>query len=162
VESVKHGTVLRLLGCDLAQGYAIAKPMDAKAIETWLQTWEIPRSWVETKPLDALTLPLVYAIVEYRRWVRSICDYIANKSVKEPAVLGLEVLLAEHLDVLQSHQNIMEEFTQYHHRMMEKARMTLDAFKNDTLHNVQEELTALRDLRDSVIVHILPMIENKE
>ncbi|MBI2749522.1 MAG: EAL domain-containing protein [Burkholderiales bacterium] len=47
VESVRHGTALLHLGCELAQGYGIAKPMPAAAIPHWLATWEPDPSWFE-------------------------------------------------------------------------------------------------------------------
>jgi EAL domain-containing protein (putative c-di-GMP-specific phosphodiesterase class I) len=36
VETIEHGTVLLQLGCELAQGYGIAKPMPAIHIPQWL------------------------------------------------------------------------------------------------------------------------------
>lgn len=47
VESVDHGTALLHLGCDLAQGYGIAKPMPAAAIPSWLASWEPDPRWLE-------------------------------------------------------------------------------------------------------------------
>ena len=45
VESIEHGNVLRSMGCELLQGYAIAKPMPAKTFERWLKDWQMPREW---------------------------------------------------------------------------------------------------------------------
>jgi diguanylate cyclase (GGDEF)-like protein len=36
VETIEHGTALLLLGCELAQGYGIAKPMPAADIPAWV------------------------------------------------------------------------------------------------------------------------------
>jgi len=41
VETVEHGRELIKIGCELAQGYGIAKPMPAEHINAWLQQWEI-------------------------------------------------------------------------------------------------------------------------
>lgn len=45
VETVNHGEVLLHLGCELAQGYGIARPMPAADIPVWLASWEPPAAW---------------------------------------------------------------------------------------------------------------------
>jgi len=46
VESVEHGVALVRLGCELAQGYGIAKPMPANKVSQWLTTWEANEAWL--------------------------------------------------------------------------------------------------------------------
>lgn len=45
VETIEHGIVLLQLGCDLAQGYGIARPMPACDILTWVTNWKPDISW---------------------------------------------------------------------------------------------------------------------
>jgi diguanylate cyclase (GGDEF)-like protein/PAS domain S-box-containing protein len=45
VETVAHGTLLLQLGCDLAQGYGIARPMPAEQMPTWVLAWEPEAAW---------------------------------------------------------------------------------------------------------------------
>lgn len=45
VETIEHGTTLLALGCDLAQGYGIARPMPACDIPTWVTNWKPDESW---------------------------------------------------------------------------------------------------------------------
>jgi EAL domain-containing protein (putative c-di-GMP-specific phosphodiesterase class I) len=47
VETVEHGTMLLQLGCELAQGYAIARPMPAAELATWASSWQSPTAWRE-------------------------------------------------------------------------------------------------------------------
>jgi EAL domain-containing protein (putative c-di-GMP-specific phosphodiesterase class I) len=42
VETRAHWNLLQSLGCDIAQGYFIAKPMEAGAFEGWAQQWRPP------------------------------------------------------------------------------------------------------------------------
>ncbi|MCV2362350.1 EAL domain-containing protein [Paucibacter sp. DJ1R-11] len=46
VETVAHGTVLIQLGCRLAQGYGIAKPMPASDLPAWMAEWRPDASWL--------------------------------------------------------------------------------------------------------------------
>ena len=45
VETIEHGTALLQLGCDLAQGYGIARPMPGSDIPTWINNWKPDASW---------------------------------------------------------------------------------------------------------------------
>ncbi|MCU7996704.1 PAS domain S-box protein [Shewanella glacialipiscicola] len=47
VETVAHGVALLQLGCELAQGYAIARPMMAKYIPDWAANWQPDNAWRE-------------------------------------------------------------------------------------------------------------------
>jgi EAL domain-containing protein (putative c-di-GMP-specific phosphodiesterase class I) len=42
VETPAHWHLLRNLGCDIAQGYFIAKPMEARALQDWAAQWTPP------------------------------------------------------------------------------------------------------------------------
>jgi diguanylate cyclase (GGDEF)-like protein/PAS domain S-box-containing protein len=45
VETIEHGVTLMQLGCDLAQGYVIAKPMPAENIPDWAANWQPDPAW---------------------------------------------------------------------------------------------------------------------
>jgi len=45
VETVAHGRLLLELGCDMAQGYGIARPMPANWVEPWVEEWRPDGSW---------------------------------------------------------------------------------------------------------------------
>lgn len=47
VESIEHGTRLLSMGCDLAQGYGIARPMPAHKLPTWMAQWKPDAAWME-------------------------------------------------------------------------------------------------------------------
>jgi diguanylate cyclase (GGDEF)-like protein/PAS domain S-box-containing protein len=49
VESVAHGERLLQLGCELAQGYAIARPMPADQVVAWCQAWKSPSEWTQKR-----------------------------------------------------------------------------------------------------------------
>jgi diguanylate cyclase (GGDEF)-like protein/PAS domain S-box-containing protein len=45
VETIECGTALLQLGCELAQGYGIARPMPASDIPVWISDWKPDVSW---------------------------------------------------------------------------------------------------------------------
>ncbi len=45
VETVAHGTALLALGCDLAQGFGIARPMPAADVVAWAAQWQPDAAW---------------------------------------------------------------------------------------------------------------------
>ncbi|MBA6354195.1 bifunctional diguanylate cyclase/phosphodiesterase [Colwellia sp. BRX9-1] len=45
VETIPHGLALLKLGCHLAQGYGIARPMPAIDIPKWVSNWKADDSW---------------------------------------------------------------------------------------------------------------------
>jgi EAL domain-containing protein (putative c-di-GMP-specific phosphodiesterase class I) len=45
VETIEHGVAVLQLGCDLAQGYGIAKPMPASDVPAWISSWKPDVSW---------------------------------------------------------------------------------------------------------------------
>ncbi len=47
VETAEHGAMLLQLGCDLAQGYGIARPMPAHDFLAWSASWRPDPSWVD-------------------------------------------------------------------------------------------------------------------
>ncbi len=47
VETVAHGTALLHLGCELAQGYGIARPMPAAQLQAWAAAWQADAAWSE-------------------------------------------------------------------------------------------------------------------
>jgi len=45
VETIAHGTLLLGLGCELAQGYGIARPMPAQELPGWVARWRPDAAW---------------------------------------------------------------------------------------------------------------------
>lgn len=71
VETVEHGSMLLQLGCELAQGYGIARPMPAAELPNWANVWQPAPGWLGLAALNRSELPLLYAGVEIRAWARA-------------------------------------------------------------------------------------------
>jgi diguanylate cyclase (GGDEF)-like protein/PAS domain S-box-containing protein len=46
VETVAHGTLLLQLGCEMAQGYGIARPMPPEQVLDWVAAWQPEAVWL--------------------------------------------------------------------------------------------------------------------
>jgi diguanylate cyclase (GGDEF)-like protein/PAS domain S-box-containing protein len=51
VESLAHGQLLIAQGCQLAQGYGIARPMPAHSVPEWVAGWKPDKAWTEVSRL---------------------------------------------------------------------------------------------------------------
>jgi len=81
VETEAHGELLLRLGCDLAQGYGIARPMPPEAIPHWLGAWRPPAVWRQCSTIQRESLPLIHAIVEHRAWLGEIARAIEGEQL---------------------------------------------------------------------------------
>jgi diguanylate cyclase (GGDEF)-like protein len=72
VETIEHGSLLLQLGCEKAQGFVIAQPMPANELIDWMQTWRPAPVWTRQQTVRREDLPLLFAAVEHRSWVRQV------------------------------------------------------------------------------------------
>lgn len=56
VETIAHGTLLLQLGCDLGQGFGIARPMPADLFPAWVASWQRDAAWVAASGTDRPSL----------------------------------------------------------------------------------------------------------
>jgi diguanylate cyclase (GGDEF)-like protein/PAS domain S-box-containing protein len=86
VESEEHGTMLLRLGCDLGQGYGIARPMPPEQVAQWLKNYQHPRQWRSAtarvwRPED---LPLLTMEAEHRGWVDQLIAHARSDGEDRP------------------------------------------------------------------------------
>ncbi len=86
VETVAHGSMLLQLGCELAQGYGIARPMPAADMPAWTASWRVDPVWESMHAVKRADLPLLYASVEHRAWIVSIESYLKGERQIPPAL----------------------------------------------------------------------------
>ncbi len=82
VEKTEQGVLLLRLGCDLGQGYGIAKPMPAENILAWTKSYKPDKAWslwADTS-WEISDFPLLVAQHDHIKWVRNILMYIEGKS----------------------------------------------------------------------------------
>lgn len=84
VETQAHGQVLLQLGCELAQGFGIARPMAGDEMLQWAANWQIDASWAGVLPLSQEDLPLIFAAAEHRAWILAIGRHLRSENPLSP------------------------------------------------------------------------------
>jgi hypothetical protein len=72
VESPEHGAMLLHLGCELAQGYGIARPMQADAMPAWIAGFHPNPLWGNFPQSNRLNFPLLRAEADHCQWVERL------------------------------------------------------------------------------------------
>lgn len=84
VETVAHGELLLQLGCECAQGFTIARPMPPAELPDWVAAWRPDPAWLDQAPVSRDDLPLLFAAVEHRAWVRAVEAYVSGERTVPP------------------------------------------------------------------------------
>ena len=84
VESVTHGRVLLQLGCELGQGYFIAKPMPAADLVPWARGWKTDGEWLNATALKRDNLPLLFGMTEHQAWIEKIRALVSGERDAAP------------------------------------------------------------------------------
>lgn len=154
VETAKHGQMLLELGCELAQGYGIARPMPADAMPAWSANWRIDPTWINVFAVSREDLPLIFARVEHRAWILGIENYV-NGLCEIPPTLGEdECRLGSWLKnaglANYGEETNFQRITLLHHRIHELAKVFLESYaKKDRNPDIQ--LAELHRLKDTLI-----------
>ncbi|MCW8902327.1 EAL domain-containing protein [Sedimenticola sp.] len=76
VEVAEQGVLLLRLGCHIAQGYGIARPMPADEVAGWAATWQPDPSWAlwANTQWEMSDFPLLVAQYDHQRWVKSVLN----------------------------------------------------------------------------------------
>mgnify|MGYP000908259681 CR=1 FL=1 len=91
VESIQHGMMLMHLGCDLAQGFGIARPMPAAEVPTWVASFQPPTAWSESLsyPWSREDFPLLAVEFDHKQWVEQLLALL-QQPVPETAAVAEE------------------------------------------------------------------------
>jgi diguanylate cyclase (GGDEF)-like protein/PAS domain S-box-containing protein len=86
VETVEHGLLLLLLGCELAQGYGIARPMPADQLPGWAMAWRPDPRWKKVSIVSLEGRQALYAGVDHRAWIAAIDAFLKGERHAAPAI----------------------------------------------------------------------------
>jgi diguanylate cyclase (GGDEF)-like protein/PAS domain S-box-containing protein len=86
VESAEHALMLMEMGCNLVQGFGIARPMPSEETETWLKRFQPDPRWLENanQRLSRDDFQLVLAEVNHRQWLVSLQNWMRQDPAHRP------------------------------------------------------------------------------
>ena len=84
VETIEHGEMLLHLGCELAQGWGIARSMPAQAIPGWVRDWQAPTRWTQLDSGPSDTLGLRLAQIKHGAWIRGVEAFLLGQRGEHP------------------------------------------------------------------------------
>jgi EAL domain-containing protein (putative c-di-GMP-specific phosphodiesterase class I) len=79
VETMEHGTLLLQLGCELGQGFGIARPMPAVQLPAWAAQWSPQESWKTAQRVHREDMALLHVSIEHRAWCLEIEAFVQGK-----------------------------------------------------------------------------------
>ena len=86
LETVECGSMLLQLGCELAQGYGIARPMPGSEMPAWSKAWRPDPAWLDLRAVSRDDLPVLFAGVEHRAWIKVLEEFLKDERDAPPAL----------------------------------------------------------------------------
>jgi len=84
IETLAHGSLLLQLGCELGQGFFIARPMPAHELPDWMAHWQPNPVWRAQTAVAPENLPLLFARIEHRTWVDAVAASLRGDGFVPP------------------------------------------------------------------------------
>jgi diguanylate cyclase (GGDEF)-like protein/PAS domain S-box-containing protein len=83
VETLEQGIVLMRIGCDVVQGYYIARPMPGEQVPAWVAAFKPDAAWSRWAGAawDRSHLPLVLAEYDHIKWVQRLVTAMDDQAV---------------------------------------------------------------------------------
>ncbi|TVQ68940.1 MAG: EAL domain-containing protein [Oceanospirillales bacterium] len=164
VESIEHGKLLLQLGCELAQGYVIAKPMPAEEILSWISSWKTPLEWQSTVNVNQAKIPTLYSIVEHRAWINSIRLYIKgelSESIElDSRKCGFYYWLEEQRKNSPEMMQEIQVIDSLHERLHHFAGDLCQHYEQGCSSEISIKLIELERLSDQFLEKLTPLLED--
>jgi hypothetical protein len=158
VETEEHGKMLLQLGCELAQGFGIARPMTARDIPEWIKEWKPPEVWRGQKQVGRDALPLLSASVEHRAWIEQIQDYLLMERSHPPELDHRNCRFGkwfnQAIDKSGEHDPSMQSIDKLHRKIHQQANQLCQHAEAGNRELLLAGLKDLTDMRDALLDQI--------
>ncbi len=149
VETVADGVMLLQLGCELAQGYGIARPMAADDVPTWCAAWRPNAAWLNRPAVGREGLPLLFVRAELRAWVIGVEAYLRGTRLVPPPMDLHQCQLGQWIDTagrqrFSAHPNF-QRIDAMHHELHQLSRELVGSADRSHALDCLPALYALRD-----------------
>ncbi|MDA8329290.1 MAG: EAL domain-containing protein [Betaproteobacteria bacterium] len=164
VETVEHGEMLLQLGCELAQGYGIARPMPAHEFPDWAAIWRPDPVWADRPVVSREHLPLLFAGVEHRAWIAGIENFLGGGSEMpplDPHQCRLGAWMNEEGVRYYGTQPDFQVIEQLHRQLHALALELLELHAGDRNSEALARLNELHDLRDDLFEKLQKVVSQR-
>ncbi|MCW4182265.1 MAG: EAL domain-containing protein [Candidatus Thiodiazotropha weberae] len=162
VESEAHGELLLQLGCELGQGYAIARPMPADQIPAWMANWQPKPAWKKAQKVDRNSVSVLFAMVEHRAWIRQIRCHLNDEQAAPPLDVH-RCNLGVWLDALVAKNGADEpaitEIVTLHESIHRKAAELVDLKLHEGKSTAMARIEEIQPLHQALIAALRILIE---
>jgi EAL domain-containing protein (putative c-di-GMP-specific phosphodiesterase class I) len=167
VETVKHGEMLLQLGCELAQGYSIARPMPAYELPGWSIVWRTHSSWSGLSSFPRGDLPLLFAGVEHLAWISAMGKHLKGEREAPSQLDHHQCRFGMWLDAgglaFHNAQPVYQSIEPLHQRMHALAAELCKLKAQDRNAEVLARLSDLYGLKDALLEQLKALVlENRQ
>lgn len=144
VESIEQGFLLLRMGCEIAQGYVIAKPMPMNEIINWIKEFKVNEKWLNCQVMNRDDTSVLYALVEHNEWMNKFNLFIQEKTSNIPeqdhikCKLNQWLLAMDKSSIIESHK--LNTLKILHKELYEKANIIIESNNLNHLNNDIEEV----------------------
>ncbi|MEO5342946.1 MAG: EAL domain-containing protein [Gammaproteobacteria bacterium SHHR-1] len=161
-ETQAHCSMLLRLGCELAQGHGISRPLPAEQLADWVKAWRPNPEWRDIRPVNRLNQPLLAAAIRHRAWVRQVQDYIASGG-KPPSLHAQDCPFQEwverdgreHFSALDSFQATQAS----HHQLHDLGQQICQLASIGQRQQAEDLLPQLKHSRDQLLTQLEQLIQ---
>jgi len=158
VETIEHSLLLLRLGCDLVQGYGIARPMEAQDLSGWVAAWRPDPLWGEATSHGLDERLLVYASVEHKAWIVSLDAYLKGELDTEPRLNRHQCQLGAFVDASEqaghNSQPAFQAIAALHWRVHAMAQGIVKLHTQGKSAEAQARLADLQGLLENLLVQL--------
>ena len=164
VETVDHGLMLLRYGCQVGQGYQIARPMRGSDFPGWAAAWRPDPRWETVSPIDPVMWPVLHAGVEHRAWIMELEEFIEGNRLAAPCMDPHACRFGSWLDAEKSSgrgwTDSFRAMDELHEKVHTHARDILDRKGRNGGGQERLNLDQLRGLRDDLLGQLQDVVQS--
>jgi hypothetical protein len=148
------------MGCELGQGYGIARPMPAQDLLNWMQDFELAEEWKQVRQtnIEDIDISLLVLAVEHHRLVSQVLNAIKNKAtsllpenLEDADACKFGKWLNSDGNQIYADQEDYQRLVKLHQRVHDLCKLAAHQLINNETKHLLETSTELKALRNSVL-----------